>query len=63
MRALDGHRELPVARGGRSVFRTPSTTGPASLTRPLAERRITGTFNAADPHAHRVAEIAAARLG
>lgn len=59
-RALDGRRAVPVAFGGRSVFHTSSTTGIASLTRHLAERRITGTFNAADPVALSVAEIAAA---
>jgi hypothetical protein len=42
------------------VFHTSSTTGIASLTRHLAEGRLTGTFNAADPVALSVAEIAAA---
>ncbi len=59
-RALDGRHILPLAMGGRSVFHTSSTTGIASLTRHLAQRRIPGPFNVADPTARSVAQIAAA---
>lgn len=59
-RALDGRRVVPVAMAGRSVFHTSSTIGIASLTRHLAERRITGAFNVADPVAYSVAQIATA---
>ena len=59
-RALDGRRVVPLAMGGQSVFHTSSTLGIASLTRHLAERRITGPFNVADPVAPSVAQIAAA---
>lgn len=59
-RALDGRTVLPLALAGRSVFHTTSTTGIASLTRHLAERRITGPHNVADPVARSVAEIATA---
>ncbi len=59
-RALDGRVRLPLADCGRSVFQTSSTAGIASLTRHLIERGLTGAFNAADPVAPSVAEIAAA---
>ncbi len=59
-RAMDGRIRVPVADGGRSVFHTSSTRGIASLTRHLAEQRITGTFNVSDPIAPTVAEIASA---
>lgn len=59
-RALDGRTVLPLAMAGRSVFHTSSTIGIASLTRHLAECRLTGPFNVADPVAFSVAEIASA---
>lgn len=59
-RALDGRVRVPVADAGRSVFHTSSTLGIASLTRHVMEHRLTGAFNAVDPVAPTVAEIAQA---
>ena len=59
-RALDGRHVLPLADGGATTFHTSSTAGIASLTRHLAERNLTGPFNAADPDPHTVAQIAEA---
>ena len=59
-RALDGRVRVPVQDAGRSVFHTSSTLGIAALTRHLAERGISGVFNAVDPVAPSVADIAAA---
>ena len=57
-RALDGRVRIAVADGGRSVFHTSSTLGIAGLTRHLVEQGITGVFNAVDPVAPSIAEIA-----
>ena len=57
-RALDGRHLVPVVAGGRSVFHTTSTLGLAQLAVHCLTRRISGTFNAADPVAPSVAEIA-----
>jgi nucleoside-diphosphate-sugar epimerase len=59
-RALDGRHWVPVVDGGKSLFHTTSTTLLASLAVHCLTRRIGGTFNAGDPRAPTVAEIAAA---
>jgi nucleoside-diphosphate-sugar epimerase len=58
-RALDGRRRVPVIAGGASVFHTTSTLGLASLVAHCLTQRISGIFNAGDPTAPTVADIAA----
>ena len=65
-RALDGRSILPLAGGGNTVFHTSSCHGIASLTLHLAQHRLTGAFNAADPDplpVHRIAETIAEMMG
>lgn len=57
-RALDGRIRVPVYDAGRSVFHTSSTLGIATLARHVMERKITRVFNAVDPYAPSVSEIA-----
>lgn len=59
-RALDGRRVVPVLDAGASVFHTSSTQGIASLAVHCATNDLGGAFNAADPDAPSVAQIAAA---
>ena len=62
-RALDRRAVVPLVAGGASVCHTSSTIGMASLAchclaRHCLPRSLAGTFNAGDPIAHSVSEIA-----
>ena len=57
-RALDRRAVVPLVAGGATVCHTNSTIGMASLARHCLARRLAGTFNAGDPIAHSVSEIA-----
>ncbi len=59
-RLLDRRKIIPLAFGGESRFQTTAATGIAALAVTLADRRISGIFNCADPDAPTVLDIGAA---
>lgn len=59
-RLLDGRREIPLIDAGKNIFQTSSASGIASLAMHCLQHGHTGIYNAADPQALTVAQIAAA---
>lgn len=59
-RLLDGRREIPLIDAGGNIFQTSSANGIASLAAHCLQHGHSGIYNAADPQALTVAQIATA---